>query len=161
MVRAIAKPGSVVAALLTVLILLAGLVYAQSTDRAKRLGAGMMCMCGCAQILTACNHVGCTMSATMLQQLDQRVAANNSDDLILQSFVQEYGTKVLASPPAEGFNLLAWFIPGLAFGIGLAVVVMVIRQWRRRFELAPAGGPPISSEALERAREQADRETEE
>lgn len=161
MVRGIVRQRLVAAALAGVLTLLGGLLYAQSTERAKQLGAGMMCMCGCAQILTACNHVGCTVSATMLQQLDQRVAANNSDDLILQSFVQEYGTKVLASPPAQGFNLLAWIIPGLAFGVGLAVVVMVIRQWRRRFELAPAGGPPISSEALERAREQADRETEE
>jgi cytochrome c-type biogenesis protein CcmH len=161
MVRVIVRQRLVAAALAGVLTLLGGLLYAQSTERAKQLGAGMMCMCSCAQILTACNHVGCTVSATMLQQLDQRVAANSSDDLILQSFVQEYGTKVLASPPAQGFNLLAWIIPGLAFGLGLAVVVMVIRQWRRRFELAPAGGPPISSDVLERAREQADRETEE
>ena len=147
--------------LATALTLLAGLLYAQSTERAKQLGSGMMCMCSCGQILTACNHVGCTMSATMLKQLDERVAVNSSDDLLLQSFVQEYGPKVLASPPAQGFNLVVWMIPGLAFGLGLAVVVMVIRQWRRRFELAPAGGPPISSEALERARQQADRETEE
>jgi cytochrome c-type biogenesis protein CcmH len=146
--------------LATALTLLAGLLYAQSTERAKRLGGGMFCMCSCGQILTACNHVGCTMSATMLKQLDQRVAVNSSDDLVLQSFVQEYGPKVLASPPAQGFSLLAWIFPGLAFGVGLAVVVVIIRQWRRRFELAPAGGPPISSEALDRARRQADRETE-
>jgi cytochrome c-type biogenesis protein CcmH/NrfF len=67
---------------------------------------------------------------------------------------------VLASPPAQGFSRLAWIFPGLAFGVGLAVVVVIIRQWRRRFELAPAGGPPISPEALDRARQQADRETE-
>jgi len=146
--------------LVAILTLLAGLLYAQSTERAKRLGGGMLCMCNCGQILTACNHVGCTVSSTMLKQLDQRVAVNSSDDLLLQSFVQEYGPKVLASPPAQGFNLLAWIIPGLAFGIGLAVVLVVIHQWRRRFELAPAGGPPISSEALDRARQQADRETE-
>jgi cytochrome c-type biogenesis protein CcmH len=147
-------------------VLLSGLLYAQNSDRAKRIGSQLMCMCNCNQILTQCNHVGCTMSAAMLKELDQRVAGSGSDDLILQSFVQEFGTKVLASPPAQGFNLLAWFIPGLAFGIGLALVIVVIRQWRRRYELAPAGGPPISSEVsmssemLERARRQADRETE-
>ena len=162
MVRVIVRQGRVAAvlALATVVTLLAGLLYAQSTERAKQIGANLVCMCGCAQILTACNHVGCTMSSTMLKELDQRVSVNSSDDLLLQSFVQEYGPKVLASPPAQGFNLLAWVIPGLAFGLGLGVVLMVIRQWRRRFELAPAGGPPISSEALERARRQADRETE-
>ena len=149
-----------VLSLAAILTLLAGLLYAQSSERAKRLGSGMFCMCNCGQILTACNHVGCTVSATMLKQLDERVAVNSSDDLLLQSFVQEYGPKVLASPPAQGFNLLAWIIPGLAFGLGLGVVLRVIRQWRRRFELAPAGGLPISTEALDRARRQADRETE-
>jgi len=154
------RHAAAVLSLAAILTLLAGLLYAQSSERAKRLGSGMFCMCNCGQILTACNHVGCTVSATMLKQLDERVAVNSSDDLLLQSFVQEYGPKVLASPPAQGFNLLAWIIPGLAFGLGLGVVLRVIRQWRRRFELAPAGGPPISTEALDRARRQADRETE-
>lgn len=149
-----------VLALAAVLALVSGLLYAQNSDRAKRVGGGLICMCNCSEILTQCNHVGCTMSTAMLKELDQRVGENSSDDLLLQSFVQEYGPKVLASPPARGFNLLAWIIPGLAFGLGLGTVVMVIRQWRRRFELAPAGGPPVSSEALDRARRQADRETE-
>jgi cytochrome c-type biogenesis protein CcmH len=141
-------------------VLVAGLLYAQDSDRAKRIGGELMCMCGCNQILTQCNHVGCTVSGAMIKELDQRVQTTSSDDLLLQSFVQEFGTKVLASPPAQGFNLLAWVIPGLAFALGLSLVVMVIRQWRRRFELAPAGGPPpVSSEALERARREIDRET--
>jgi hypothetical protein len=48
----------------------------------------------------------------------------------------------------------------MAFSAGLALVIVVIRQWRRRYELAPAGGPPVPPEMLERARQQADRETE-
>ena len=149
-----------IAALALAGALLSGLLYAQSSDRAKRIGGQLMCMCNCNQILTQCNHVGCTTSAAMIKELDQRVQTASSDDLILQSFVQEFGTKVLASPPAEGFNLLAWFIPGIAFSAGLALVIVVIRQWRRRYQLVPAGGPPLSPEMLERARQQADRETE-
>src|SRR5688572_2138612 len=137
----------------------ATVIWGQSSDRAKQLGGKMMCMCSCGQILTACNHVGCTMSANMLKQLDQRVAVNESNDLLLQSFVQEYGEQVLAEPPAHGFNSIAWMIPGIAFALGLAVVVMVIRQWRHRVALAPASGPPILAEMLERGRRQADQET--
>jgi cytochrome c-type biogenesis protein CcmH/NrfF len=134
----------------------------QSTDRAKQLGGKLICMCNCNQILTACNHVGCTMSTAMLKEMDQRVASNESDDLLLQSFVQEYGERVLAEPSTHGFNSLAWMIPGIAFAMGLGVVVLVIRQWRYGAVLAPAGGgPAVSSEALERARRQADRETDE
>src|SRR5207248_5375260 len=65
------------------------LVQGQSSDRAKQLGGKLICMCNCNQILTACNHVGCTMSSAMLKEMDQRVASNESDDLLLQSFVQE------------------------------------------------------------------------
>jgi len=146
--------------LIAAAVLLSGLLHAQSSERAKRLGGQLMCMCNCNQILTQCNHVGCSVSAAMLKSLDQRVAAGGSDDLLLQSFVQEFGTKVLAQPPAEGFNLLAWVIPGAAFALGLVLVVAVIRQWRRRVVLAPAGGPPLSPDMMERARRQIERETE-
>jgi cytochrome c-type biogenesis protein CcmH/NrfF len=133
---------------------------AQQTDRAKRLGGKLICMCNCNQILTACNHVGCTVSSTMLKELDQRVSRNDSDDLTLQSFVQEYGEKVLAEPSSKGFNSLAWYIPGIAFVLGLGLVTLVISSWRRRIAVAPAG-PQVSPEMLARARQQADRETEE
>ncbi len=153
-------------AALLILALAAGIyprgVEAQKTERAKRLGAKLMCMCGCNQILTQCNHVGCTVSAKMLKELDDVVARNESDDLTLQSFVQEYGESVLAEPPAKGFNRLAWFIPGIAFVLGLGIVVLVIKHWRQRVVAAPAtpAGPPVSAEFLERARKQADEETE-
>src|ERR1700729_2646572 len=80
---------------------------AQQTARAKELGQKLMCVCGCNQILTSCNHVGCKYSHKMLQELDQLVARNDSDDLILQAFVQEYGPTVLAEPPTKGFDWAA------------------------------------------------------
>jgi cytochrome c-type biogenesis protein CcmH len=146
---------------LAAVLLSVSVAQGQSTDRAKQLGGKLICMCNCSQILTACNHVGCTMSTAMLKEMDQRVASNESDDLLLQSFVQEYGEQVMAEPPTHGFNSLAWMIPGIAFALGLAVVVLVIRQWRYGVVLAPAGGPAVSAEALERARHQADQETDE
>lgn len=136
---------------------------AQQTDRAKRVGSKFLCMCTCNQILTQCNHVGCTMSTSMLKELDQRVARGDSDDLIGQSFVQEFGPTVLAEPPNKGFSRVAWWIPGLALAAGLALVVIVISRWRSR-PMAVAGGPgalDISPESLERARRRADLETEE
>ena len=154
--------------LLLLLMALAGTLCvgpagAQQTERAKKLGKRLMCMCGCNQILTACNHVGCSTSSAMLKKLDQVVARNEPDDLTLQSFVQEYGEQVLAEPPAKGFSRVAWLIPGIAFALGLVIVVAVISHWRRRVPLAPAGHPAekISPELLARARRQADQETEE
>jgi cytochrome c-type biogenesis protein CcmH/NrfF len=133
---------------------------AQETDRAKEIGKRLICMCNCNQILTACNHVGCTVSTVMLKKLDQVAARNESDDLTIQAFIQEYGQTVLAEPPSKGFNRIAWFIPAIAFVAGLLMVLFVIRHWRRREPLA-AGGPPVPADILERTRKQADRETEE
>ena len=149
-------------------------MHAQKTDRAKALGTKLMCMCGCGQILTQCNHLNCPSSGPMLKELDAHVAKGEADDLIIQDFVQEYGEKVLSSPPATGFNAIAWYIPGVAFVIGLGIVVMLIRLWRQRDlahhgGLASASGAPqlpdaapstLSDVQRERAKRQADRETE-
>ena len=146
-------------------------IDAQKTDRAKSVGTKLMCMCGCGQILTQCNHINCPSSGPMLKELDAHVAKGEADDLIVQDFVQEYGEKVLSAPPTSGFNAIAWYIPGVAFVIGLGIVVVLIRMWRQRdvARVAMASGPPAATRdvlsevrnvQLERARQQASRDTE-
>ncbi len=146
-------------------------LVAQKTERAKVVGAKLMCMFGCGQVLTQCNHINCPSSAPMLKELDQHVAKGEADDLIVQDFVQEYGEKVLSAPPTTGFNSIAWYIPGVAFVLGLGIVVTIIRMWRQRdiHRLASASSAPIAADTpaselrnvqLERARQRADRETE-
>jgi len=131
----------------------------QSTPRAKALGEKLMCVCGCNQILIACNHVGCQYSHKMLQELDQLVARNDSDDLILQAFVQEYGPTVLAEPPTKGFNWAAWIVPIVVPIVAMFLVWQVVRRWRIRAHLAPASGPDISPELLARAQHEADEDS--
>lgn len=129
----------------------------------KRIGKRMMCLCGCNQVMVECNHVGCSVSAEMIRKLERRVAANEPDDLILQAFVQEYGQRVLAEPPASGFNLAAWLMPVFALAVGSMIVGVVLARLRRPAVAAAGaqGGSRVSSEALERLRLQADRESEE
>jgi cytochrome c-type biogenesis protein CcmH len=146
-------------ALAAAVALSTGMLQGQSSDRAKTLGGKLICMCGCNEILTQCNHVGCKVSGAMLQEMDQRVSAGDSDDLILQSFVQEYGTQVMAEPPTHGFNGLAWAIPIMAFAMGLGLVITVIRHWRQRVVMAPAAGASVSPEMMARARREIDRQT--
>jgi len=132
---------------------------AQETARAKALGQKLMCVCGCNQILTSCNHVGCQYSHKMLQELDQLVSRNESDDLILQAFVQEYGPTVLAEPPTKGFNWAAWVVPIVVPIVAIFLVWEVVRRWRHRAQLAPASGPGVSPELLARAKHEADEES--
>jgi cytochrome c-type biogenesis protein CcmH len=139
------------------------LLAQEQADRVKQIGGKFQCMCGCNQILSQCNHVGCTVSASMLKELGGMVKRGDSEDKITQAFVQEFGTTVYAEPPKSGFSLVAWLMPGFYFLIGAAIVVFFIMKWRKQTP-APAAVAPagvhISAEAYERARSQADRDTE-
>jgi cytochrome c-type biogenesis protein CcmH/NrfF len=131
----------------------------QQTDRAKQIGGKFMCMCGCNQVLTQCNHVGCTTSASMLKELDQNLARGDSEQAITQAFVQEFGTTVYAEPPKSGLSLVAWVMPSVYLLVGLVVVILVIFRWRQRnIASASARGvnsaATVSPELLARARAQ-------
>ena len=133
-----------------------------SGARFENLGHKLMCRCGCNQILLECNHVGCSYSEKMRQELMAGLQGADSDDLVLQRFVQEYGGVVLAAPPATGFNRVAWITPFAALGAGIFAVVYVVRRWKLRQSRLAAdspAAPPVSLE-LDEFRERARKETE-
>lgn len=129
--------------------------HAQETARAKAVSRRVMCMCGCGQVLGECNHIGCPSRDPMIKDVDRKAASGISDDLIVQDFVQEYGEKVLAEPPARGFNWLAWLMPIFATLAGFAVVRAVMVRWRHPAPAMPAGSAP-SRELLERVRRESE-----
>ena len=88
--------------------------------RLNDLGHRLMCTCGCAQLLGECNHVGCPESAQELSELRADIAAGMTDEQILSAFVAKYGATVLAAPPTNGFDLVAWIAPFAVFGGGAA-----------------------------------------
>jgi cytochrome c-type biogenesis protein CcmH len=129
--------------------------------RFNSIGHRMMCTCGCGQVLLECNHVGCQSSDKMRNEL---VAAldkgGDSDDLILQGFVQEYGPTVIAAPTTTGFNRVAWIMPFVALALGITFVVFVVRAWKNKPAPALADGIAIPRGAeLDVLREQARKET--
>jgi cytochrome c-type biogenesis protein CcmH/NrfF len=138
------------------LLALAPSSFAQQTEKAKELGKRMMCMCGCNEILTECNHVGCQSSGKMLQELDERIARGEPDDLMMQSFVQEYGERVMLVPGTKGFNGIVWFMPIAFVAGGLVLIRWVTLRWRQRAAAAPA--VHVSADLLARARSEAERE---
>jgi len=127
--------------------------------RFNDLGHRLMCVCGCNQILLECNHVGCNYSDHMRQELMAALDKGQNDDLVLQAFIQKYGSTVLAAPTEKGFNRVAWIMPYLALVLGLGLVTMVVRAWgRKAVALREAAGP--ADPALEPYRSQAQQETE-
>ncbi|HKV25515.1 MAG TPA: cytochrome c-type biogenesis protein CcmH [Candidatus Acidoferrum sp.] len=141
-------------------------------DHAHRVGMKVKCMCGgCNESAGGCYHTGgafsgpCDTALGMLKEINARITKGESDDLIVQSFVQEYGQAVLMEPPRSGFGLVAWWIPVFALFGGFALVMTIISKWRKRVSPEPVpaiagSGPSVSPDMLERARARAAHDTE-
>ena len=87
----------------------------------------------------------------MTERIEKDIASGKDQNTILQDFAIRYGIKVLATPPAEGFNLLVWILPVLGGGLGLMTVGGVVSALRKRSPVQPAQPPPkIDSGLLQR-----------
>jgi cytochrome c-type biogenesis protein CcmH len=91
-------------------------------------------------------------SSPAAQQVERfiaaRIAAGDSKDEIKDRLVDEYGPRILAAPPKEGFDLLAWVLPLVGLLGGALIIGGAAWHWSRVREPAP-DGPPLDPE-LER-----------
>jgi len=147
-------------------------LLADQSDRTHQIGSKLKCMCnGCDQAAGKCYHVGgaysgpCDTAKTMLKEIDTHIARGMNDEQVLKAMIQEYGPLAYVEPPKSGFGLVAWLMPILYLLGGTALVIVVMKRWRKRpvavAATSSANGVRVSPELLARAREQAQRETEE
>jgi cytochrome c-type biogenesis protein CcmH/NrfF len=142
-------------------------VRAQQSDRAREFGKKVRCMCGgCNDTASTCFHVGgafsgpCETAKATLKTIDQRLLKGDSEDLILQSFVQQYGPVVYVEPPHSGFGQIAWAMPVVYLVVGSGLVALIISRWRKRPIHAMPVAAGVSPEMIARARQRVARETE-
>ena len=150
-------------------LLLAQMGYSQ---RAKEIGTKLKCICrGCDMSAGLCAHPGgsfsgpCDTAKAELKEVDQLLSQGKTEQQIIDAFVTEYGTVVYVEPPKKGFGLVAWLMPVFYSIVGLGLVVFVVRKWAVRPPSATAvpasaGTSSPANDALERARAQAARDTE-
>ena len=129
-------------------------------QRFTSLGHKMMCACGCNQVLLECNHVGCTYSDRMRNELTAGLQRGDNDELILQAFVQKYGTTVLAAPTTTGFNRIAWIMPFAALSGGILLTIGIVRAWKHR-PAVPAVAMPegVNASSIDELRRRIHEET--
>jgi len=75
----------------------------------------------------------------------ERAAAGDSKGEIKDKLVADFGPGVLASPPKEGFDLLAWLLPVLGVVLGAATIAVLVVRWSRRGEPEPGPDEPSSN----------------
>ncbi len=66
-----------------------------------------------------------------------RIEAGDTKSEIEDKLVAEFGRGVLASPPKEGFDLLAWVLPLLVAGVAAAAIGVLVVRWSRGRETEP------------------------
>jgi cytochrome c-type biogenesis protein CcmH/NrfF len=109
--------------------------------RFNEISDRLVCQCGCQMILRVCNHINCPSAVPMRLEIEKQLLEGKDDETIVASFVAEHGMKVLSAPPATGFNLAAWVMPGFGLLIGLFVVWYVATRWAAKRKLAAASAP--------------------
>src|SRR5215470_15396639 len=147
-------------------------MVADQNDRAHQIGAKLKCMCGgCDQSAAKCYHVGgkysgpCDVAKQEIKQIDDQIAQGKSDEQAMQAMIAEYGPLAYVEPPKSGFGLVAWLMPVLYLVAGTALVILIMKRWRKRpaavgtaaAGAGAGGGIHVTPEQLERAREQARR----
>jgi cytochrome c-type biogenesis protein CcmH len=75
---------------------------------------------------------------------------------IVNIMVTQYGTTVLAKPPATGFNLAVYILPPALLAAGIAFLLYSLPRWRARARkaatepMAAGGALPLTAEDAER-----------
>lgn len=124
----------------------------------------LKCTCGCGLDVYTCRTTdfSCPVSPGLHRRVVALAEAGNSAEQIIATFVRENGIVMLMAPPARGFNLTAYLLPGLAIlGTGTALVFAILRWTRRNRPVeatarAPAG-PPATTAELEQLRHELER----
>ncbi|MDH3227966.1 MAG: cytochrome c-type biogenesis protein CcmH [Thermoleophilia bacterium] len=86
----------------------------------------------CPTCSTPLNVSEAPVALDMKEFIAERIAEGDSKQEIIDALVEEFGPSVLAVPPKEGFDLLAWLVPLVAVVVGLMLIPLLVLTWRRR-----------------------------
>jgi cytochrome c-type biogenesis protein CcmH/NrfF len=98
--------------------------YREACDR-------LVCQCGCNEQLSVCAMQNCSSATPMRAEIRERLDKGESVDVIVQSFVDRMGKKVLSAPTMKGFDLTAWIMPFMILCLGAVVVTWIVVRMAR------------------------------
>ena len=83
--------------------------------------------------LDVCGTQACAQWRDLIRE---KLALGWTEGQIKQYFVDQYGDRVLATPPARGLNWLVYIVPPLAILAGIYILYRAFQSWKQ-----PAAGP--------------------
>jgi cytochrome c-type biogenesis protein CcmH len=132
------------AALAALLLALAGVAFAQSSEvakpdpvverRLKALAEELRCLVCQNQTIADSNA---PLAVDLRNQIRAQIAQGRSDDQIRSYMVDRYGDFVLYRPPMRATTVLLWAGPFVLIALGIGIFVRVIRR------RPPAAASPV------------------
>jgi cytochrome c-type biogenesis protein CcmH len=113
-------------------VFLVGVVSAQqptpSDDEVNAIAKQLYCPV-CENIpLDVCPTTACAQWRELIRQ---KLSEGWTEQQIKDYFVQQYGDRVLGTPPAKGINWLVYLVPPIAILAGVYILFRAIRAWKR------------------------------
>jgi cytochrome c-type biogenesis protein CcmH len=102
-----------------------------SADEVNAIAKNLYCPVCESVPLDVCGTLACEQ---WRQQIADKLSDGYTDQEIYDFFVEQYGDRVLATPPARGLNWLIYVVPPLAIVIGGWVYFRTVSDGRDRAE---------------------------
>lgn len=130
----------------------------------KKIENQLKCTCGCTLDIFTCRTTDftCTSSPALHIEIVGLYQSGLTPEQVIAAFVEKHGEMSLMAPPAEGFNLAGYLVPGLAvLAAGTMLAVVLLRRNRQAAVALAEGGsastatmPPVASpEEMERLKQ--------
>jgi len=120
----------------------------------RRVGAHLACKCGCTDSVASCAMLECHFSKPAKEKIAQMQSVGLGDDQIIQSFVREYGAAIYLAPP----NAFGWIIPYSMVAVGLFIIYLFIKKYRKPKPMTNIGTMEIDDPALEKYKDQIEKD---
>lgn len=133
------RKGSVNGKLLAAFLFAIATLVAQDSNsymnpNVLRVGEKLSCRCGgsgCRNTVGNCPMLHCEYSDPMRHRIAGMQAQGKSDTAIVNTIVREQGIVALSAPPAEGWGLVTWVMPGIAALIGFLIYSAYVKRNRK------------------------------
>lgn len=117
-------------------------VGAATTAEIKGVAEELVCLCGNCNRESLATCLCTDFAVPEREAIGSALDQGQTRQQIVDGYVARFGLMVLATPPHEGFNLLAWVAPFLALFFGVALVRTLLVRWKNPSQ-APLQSKPL------------------
>lgn len=89
--------------------------------------------------LDVCPTTACAQWRDLIRQ---KLGQGWTEQQIKNYFVQQYGDRVLGTPPPKGINWLVYLVPPLAVIVGVYILFRAYRSWKRPSSISSVPAAP-------------------